>query len=416
MMPPQGPANLSPSTTDVHLYMPAERPKRASKQHRSKFLPPWLWKDGEHSQSRHQVAPRRTGDTSNNDIPSSSSGVSHRKPGRGRYPNPESVGFPEHDYRGPNAGTKHMPRDWQGLEQLVKELRQELDFTKKELSSAKQELQLSRVFGNRADNVSEADIRDKALRLSDSIYQLASAIADPIDNAYSASSRGSVSESARRLFGDPLVKLVRRSNLDGPSLSALLQACLIHFCYKVLSYEFASIVDSERNEILQSIFDNMKASSELKIVSARWRSLAHLHVQNLQDQQKLCQLLIRRLTELYGFPLENFELSYGEGVSDIVNMTLDLHKMIYRDYVSGDIVPFTHSPGSPFDSEHMVVDDPRGGTQKVDGPIFCSTGIGLTRTMIVRRGQGDSWVEQEDRLVLLKAKVLMSSDDEIILI
>ena len=148
---------------------------------------------------------------------------------------------------------------------------------------------------------------------------------------------------------------------------------------------------------------------EPKVVSARWRSLAHLHGQGLQDQQRLSRRLTLRLTDLYGFPMDRFESMVGEELSNLVNVTLGLHKMIYRDYVSGDIEPISPPPGSLFDSECMQVDDPRGNAPKaVDGPIFCTTSIGLVRTLMVRQRQGD---DREDRLMLLKATILMNLDD-----
>ena len=149
-----------------------------------------------------------------------------------------------------------------GLEQRVRELQHELDFVKKELSMAKQEVQLNRVFGSKADVVSEADIKGKAEQLNGCVYQLASMAGDAVENAKLVSSQSLPSKNTAEFFGDSLVKLVMelRPNLTHVSTAISLQACLNHFCHNVLSSEFSFVVDRSGNEILQNIFDNMKAS------------------------------------------------------------------------------------------------------------------------------------------------------------
>jgi len=180
----------------------------------------------------------------------------------------------------------------------------------------------------------------------------------------------------------------------------------------VLSSEFSSIVNRERTELLQQIFDDMKASQP-KAVSARWRSLAYSHNHFLaQDQQKLHQLLGNGIRTLYGFPKEIFESMFGQELSELVNKTLDLRKMMYGEYVSGDVEVFSPVPGSPFDLRKMQVDDPRSnGRSSANGPIICTTTMGIGRKLYIRRLQADKWDDKEEYNVLGKANVLISFDD-----
>ncbi|KAF8333704.1 hypothetical protein F5887DRAFT_993061 [Amanita rubescens] len=101
-----------------------------------------------------------------------------------------------------------------------------------------------------------------------------------------------------------------------------------------------------------------------------------------------------------------------EDFSELVNKTVDLRKMMYGDYVSGDVDVFAPSPGSEFDPKKMQVDDPRGKSQKLAaGPIMCTTTIGIARTLYIRRRQGDRWVDEEDYNVLSRANVVVNFDD-----
>ena len=152
--------------------------------------------------------------------------------------------------------------------------------------------------------------------------------------------------------------------------------------------------------------------SEPEVVSARWRSLAYSHNQVLtQDQQKLPQLLGNSIRTLYGFSKGKFESMFGQELSELVTKTLDLRKMMYGEYVSGDVEVFSPLPGSQFDQWKMQVEDLRcDNWSSAVGPIACTTTMGIARTLDIRRLQADKWVDKEYN-VLSKAMVLMSLDD-----
>jgi len=97
--------------------------------------------------------------------------------------------------------------------------------------------------------------------------------------------------------------------------------------------------------------------------------------------------------------------------SKLVNETMDLRKMMYGDYVSGDVKAFAPSPGSEFDPEKMQVDHRIGNTQKLAGPIMCTRAIGIVRTSYIQRCQGDRLVDEEEHNVLSRANVVVSFDD-----
>lgn len=181
-----------------------------------------------------------------------------------------------------------LPRTFQiiqrNLQYRVEELALELDRAKRELSLTKQELESTRLFTNKADAISETDILQKLSSLNDVVYQVASTIAEAHEtNAISVSTdtqRGTAAQftiaeadenratstdrpSKRTMLYDEslcsLVGAVRRKPTHARVLVSL-QACMNHFCAMVLSSEFSSIVNRERTELLQKIFDDMKAS------------------------------------------------------------------------------------------------------------------------------------------------------------
>lgn len=164
------------------------------------------------------------------------------------------------------------------LQKRAEELALELDRVKKELSLTKQELESNRVFTNKADPVSEADIITKLGFLNDAVYQIASAIAEAsisTDTPEGTAPQFTVAEAdenratrvstdipSKRIpfFDESICSLVRRvrHKPTHPSVLVSLQACMNHFCTMVLSSEFSSIVNRERTELLQQIFDVMK--------------------------------------------------------------------------------------------------------------------------------------------------------------
>ncbi len=321
------------------------------------------------------------------------------------------------------------------LRQRTNQLQLELECIKKELSLTKQELESNRIFGNKADVVSETDIITKVNSLNDCVYQLASAIADAHQDNTIKLSETQPSDNTKSFFGESLCNFVvdAKQNSTHPRILVSLQACMNHFCVLILSSEFYSIVDPEKTRLLQQVSDAIRASrkeplfpvlmtylivdvSEPKAVSARWRALVYSDNQASQvlkqDQQSLFSLLIYRLSRLYGFPEKQLQSTFEEDFSELVNQTVDLRKMMYGEYVSGDVKVFAPSPGSEFDPEKMQVDDPRGKSQKlVTGPIMCTTTIGIARTLYIRRRHGDRWVDEEEHNVLSRANVVVSFDD-----
>jgi len=303
-------------------------------------------------------------------------------------------------------------------QQRADQLQLELKRTKIELSSTKQELESNRVFGNKADVVSETDIITKVNSLNDCIYQMASAIADAhLDDAIRLSDN-QLSNSTKSFFGESLCNFVvdTKQNSAHPRILVSLQACMNHFCVLILSSEFDSIVKPEKTQILQQISNAIKASQP-KVVFARWRALVYSDNQASQilkqDQQPLLTLLIHHLSSLYGFPETKLQPMFEEEFSQVVNKTMDLRKTVYGDYVSGDVEILAPSPGSQFDPEKMQVDDPKGKTKEpVAGPIvMCTTAMGIARTLYIQRRQGDRWVDEKQYDVLSRANVVVSFDD-----
>ncbi|KAK2464377.1 hypothetical protein APHAL10511_003524 [Amanita phalloides] len=369
--------------------MPVERPTRRIEQHRRGFL----GVPDSDRRARKHAPPAQ-------DTSAVSSGTRQKRARNG------TVDGHQHVVQSPlEAENDH-------LKLQIRNLQNQLEQSKKELSTAKQELESNRVFDSQADGVSETDIKDQLSALNDSVYQLSSTIAGEWDESELKVLPNPPSQKAASFFGEPLYQLAMdfRTKPDHASMLVSLQTCLSHFSASILSSAFSSLVNPEKTEILQHIFDNVKASQSMP-VSARWRSLAHLHGQTLlHDQQGLCLLLMGQLTELHGIPIEMFESKYGEEVSTLVNVALSLRKTMYGEYVSGDVEVLYFPPTTVFDAKKMEVDDPKGATKAASGPILCTTAVGLARTLHHRKRQGDKWVYEDQYGTLVPAKILMNLD------
>jgi hypothetical protein len=150
------------------------------------------------------------------------------------------------------------------LQQHPHQLQLELERTKKELSLTKQELESNRVFGNKANVVSETDIITKVNSLNDWIYRLASAIACAHQDNAIKLSENQPSKNTKSFFGQSLCNFVvdAKQNSTHPRILVSLQACMNHFCVLVLSSEFDSIVNPEKTQMLQRISDAIKESGK----------------------------------------------------------------------------------------------------------------------------------------------------------
>ena len=146
--------------------------------------------------------------------------------------------------------------------ELIVALRRELNGTKKELSLTKQEVESSRIFNNTGDAVAETGITVKLESLNDCVYQTASIIADTIQDGDLSLSANPLSDKTKWFFGEPLCNLVMETkrNATHPRILASLKACMNQFCANFLSFEFYSIGNPEKTEILQQIYNNIKAS------------------------------------------------------------------------------------------------------------------------------------------------------------
>ncbi|KAF8638102.1 hypothetical protein AX17_002442 [Amanita inopinata Kibby_2008] len=397
--------------------MPVHR-TQATRTHRKKAMGALLGKperddhDGPQYLENEGTYRRRSGRTINKVLPSVPSGIS--PDGEPLHP-PQKETALSAKIKDLEDTLEEVQRSKGILQQEFRAALRELEDAKRETSAVKQELESNRVFASKADAVSDADIVAKLEALNNSVYQTASVIADALEASSFRFSSNSPSEHTASYFGDPLIRLAGNVRSRPTFTAALnsLQACINHFCISILLSEFSSIVAPKETQLLQRIFDNMRAS-ETRVVAARWRSLAHLHSQgSIHNQQQLCRFLIRRLTNVFGLPTERFESDHGEDLSNIVNLTLDLLKMICRDYVSADVSVFCPLPGDTFDSTTMELADSKGDDGfQIDGCIACTTDIGLRRTSLFRRRNSeDGWVDEQEMVILTKAKVVISFEE-----
>ncbi|KAF8638105.1 hypothetical protein AX17_002445 [Amanita inopinata Kibby_2008] len=303
--------------------------------------------------------------------------------------------------------------DKQALEQQISTLRYELDDAKREIGMVKQELECNRLFGSRADAISDADIVRKVEALNNVIYQTAAVISDAVAIPSAEVLHGPLDEKTFSFFSGSLVKLVQdtRNRLTFASYVRTLQACITGFCAGMMLHDFFAIGNPNETRLFQEILNIMKAS-EPSAVTAHWRALAIRHGHGLrQERQRIAALLIHRLADLFGWPMEQFRSKHGDDILNIVDVTLDLLGIICRDYVSGDINVFSPRPGQAFDAAIMQLAEAMNGVETgKKRRIHCTTDLGVRRRVVLRRRCGDNWKDEEEIVTLLKAKVVMQPE------
>ncbi|PFH47365.1 hypothetical protein AMATHDRAFT_50358 [Amanita thiersii Skay4041] len=286
------------------------------------------------------------------------------------------------------------------------EARRGRDDIRRERDKMKQELEAHRTFSSKVDAVSEADIMREVEALNNAIYQTSAAIADTGEIEQWQGVEISPSESTATFFGSPLLRLTQRTRKRPTFLtvSNALQACINHFCAHVLSYSFWSFHKESR--LLRKIHEDIRAS-EPRTVCAHWRVLTYMHNRNVvHDHQSMVDMFLRRLVNVFGWQREAVEAMYGDDFSHIMKLALNVRDMIFRDYVSGEITIISPHPGEAFDSATMELTDPRSGAIN-EGCIRCTTDLGMKRTLLLQKRSGDQWINEEETVVLLKAKVVM---------
>ena len=95
-----------------------------------------------------------------------------------------------------------------------------------------------------------------------------------------------------------------------------------------------------------------------------------------------------------------------ESLKSIASRTLQLHKTIYVEVVSGDITIISPELGTPFDPATMEVSEVRSPDAKLP-IVLCTTDMGLRKSVVEKVFSNEKYEFKEEKAVILKAKVFL---------
>jgi hypothetical protein len=103
-----------------------------------------------------------------------------------------------------------------------------------------------------------------------------------------------------------------------------------------------------------------------------------------------------------------------ESLKSIASRTLQLHRTIYVEVVSGDITIISPELGTPFDPATMEVSEVRSADAKLP-IVLCTTDMGLRKSVVEMIFSDEGYKSRVHSMVILKAKVfldLFAADDD----
>ncbi|PFH47319.1 hypothetical protein AMATHDRAFT_67927 [Amanita thiersii Skay4041] len=262
-------------------------------------------------------------------------------------------------------------------------------------------------YPNTADVAAGADIVNAAEMLNHDIFQFAAGLADEFEQLPRTGYRSSRSNyQARDLsrefgkeVGDFIVRTKERE--DYASVMQAFQTCMIACCRDILNswYPF-----SGQGEFLTRTY-NVISQREGQAVAGPWRSLLYQTSEETDDissEIHTIKLKVMRVLEFFGWSKMNED--YSETLKSIIEATLELHKVIRRDVISGDITVIYPLPGERFDSDAMTAET-EGIKSTSRTKIHCTTEMGLKKITRDKVHEGGVWVVKNHEIVILKAKV-----------
>ena len=151
-------------------------------------------------------------------------------------------------------------------------------------------------------------------------------------------------------------------------------------------------------------------------MSGQWRSLACRHGLDMTETEQNVGKFIRddveKLCGVLGWSA--LDLTHLESLKSIASRTLQLHKTIHIEIVSGDITIISPELGTPFDPAAMEVSDVKSADAELP-IVLCTTDMGLRKSVVEKTFSDEGYKSRVHPTVILKAKVfldLLAADDD----
>ena len=144
-------------------------------------------------------------------------------------------------------------------------------------------------------------------------------------------------------------------------------------------------------------------------MSGQWRSLLCRHGLNMTRTEHKVNDRIRndvsKLCNVLGWSAQ--DSTHLESLKSIASRTLQLHRTINVEILSGDMSIISPELGTPFDPATMEVTEARSADAKL--PVLCTTDMGLRKSAVEKVFTNEKYEFQKQKTVILKAKVFLDS-------
>ncbi|PFH47315.1 hypothetical protein AMATHDRAFT_50391 [Amanita thiersii Skay4041] len=255
-------------------------------------------------------------------------------------------------------------------------------------------------YPNTADVAAGADIVNTAEMLNHDIFQFAASLADQYEQLPNADCDDQMKDISLE-FGNEVNGLLTRTRGDYSSVMQTLQTCMIACCQEILNSWYPFL---DQDEFLKTAY-SMISYREGQAVAGPWRALLFQISDEAGDPQTVVDTIKRKMTKALEFlGWSTMDEEHTETLKSIVESTLEMHKIIQRDVISGDIEVFYPLPGEHFNPETMK-DETEGGNG--GSTVHCTIEMGLKKITTEKVHEGGEWVVKHQQLIILKPKVIL---------
>ncbi|RXW25690.1 hypothetical protein EST38_g143 [Candolleomyces aberdarensis] len=317
--------------------------------------------------------------------------------------------------------------DFEQLKRNHRQLAKDYGLKVKLLKTRTEELALAQAFMTTADTCSVADISRMVEQLNDDIYQFAVLISDAVLHAKSSGTAVSheiVVQARGALEQMWNEELVRRMHMAVAEEDTILFECFVQYnlanwCHDVVR----SFVDNpDAEEHLQALWKGINQSQEPSI-ARNWLAITYSELKTQQlDSSHTMQDLIHLMNAPGWVPDGETRAKFKEQVeskfADLTAKARKIKQMVFEGILSADVRTSLVPLGACYDPEEMedAHDMGSGKDSGSGGSVFgatmrqeivCPVGLGLVATR--RREGSDKQTKMEERMVVLKPKVLLLS-------
>jgi hypothetical protein len=143
-------------------------------------------------------------------------------------------------------------------------------------------------------------------------------------------------------------------------------------------------------------------------MSGQWRSLVYRYGLDItRTEQEISSSItsnVGRLCSVLGWSAK--DSTHLESLKSIASRTLQLHRTMYLEILSGDITIISPELGTPFDPATMEVSEVRSADAKLP-PVLCTTDMGLRKSAVEKVFSNEKYEFKEEKTVILKAKIFL---------